>query len=568
MQRSGGLSLSHVFPLRMPTSNIQIRFKSHQRHRRRRLWPNTKDLPLRNNYISFEASNLLLDLDAEDSSYVRPYDEDIDGVPALARRHSSIVLHQFKRRVAAFERLSKKLDDNFNYTATTKFNCWHISDYDILSVALDDICIDIAELPSADAKSHPNKSMIDIFRWNGIPRPAKTSFPLTVAYMLRRQQLIQRQPTGVNDKRLFKKALEKCEDFFTLERLIAKATRTPQGYELISFCVLTLLVRVCLIMTNTAPPEMLSFLNNLILNFKSRKLRAPLLLIWLAYVTALRCRAFTTAQKYLKIIRDGGGSLYNSQGIFETLQVLEKSIAPIIPNNVESYFEWDTIPQLLAIYGLLIGRVLGEEMRQASLHDVIFKCELETYQLYVSCLARLGCFRTLWYIWHTHRKDAMEIPVESFTPNQEDDFSMTNFINTTKMSMGGGVASDVETLPKDLNKQLSEKEAFSIALQSAFKTNSRLAELAQAPRFAHTANQFNGDCQLDMENIVQSADVISTRDYGHFYPFKPGDVDMIFGKPSIQEAMSALQSYLSWNAPRHVTRDEASSPVQNQGSGL
>ncbi|OTA66676.1 hypothetical protein K449DRAFT_430988 [Hypoxylon sp. EC38] len=520
MQRLGGLSLSHVFPLRIPTSNIQIRFKS---HRRRRPWPDRNNLPLRKNCITFEASNLLLDLDAEDNSYVRPYDEDIDGELASSEYPSTVAFRPVRKHVARFERISKKLSDKYNATMKRKFNCWHISDYDILSVALDNISTtNTAELPSKDDKSHSNESINDVFEQNGIPSHARTNFSTAVAYMLRRQQLVRRQPTGFNDTRLFKKALEDCPDLFTLERLITNTFQAPQGCELISSCGDALARTVSIMINNTSPSKVLSFLNNLIINFKSRESHIKPSLVWLAYLLALRCRAFTTAQKYLNIIRNDEDSIYNNHGVFETLQVLEKSIAPVIPDNPESYIERDTIPQLLAIYGLLTGRVLGEEMRQASFHEVIFKNDIETFQLYVSCLARLGCFRTLWYIWHTHREDALETP----------------------------------------------KEAFSIALQNAFKTNSRLAELAEAPHFAHTANQFNGDCQLDMENIVQSADTISTRDHGQFYPFNPGDVATIFGKTSIEEAMLALKSYLRWNTPSHVVDHEVSSPIQNQGSGL
>ncbi|KAI0840610.1 hypothetical protein F5Y06DRAFT_263156 [Hypoxylon sp. FL0890] len=564
MQRLGTPSLSHVLPSRTPT-NIQIRFKT---HRPRRPWPNREGVPLRNHGMAFEASTLLLDLDAEDSPYVRPYKEDIDGAPAPDIVPRLRALLPVMRRVSKFEKDFKINDKRFKTTARNKFSVWQISDYDILSVALDNPSTADTEelsstepegLSSADTESEPTQiknSIFLLFRWNGIPSHARDNFPMVIAYMRRRQQLAPRR-FYTHDDAFFRQVLPVYDDMFKLERIIAKAIQTPQGCQLVSNCIPTL-VKACINIIDTSPPlEMLSLLNNLIIKLESQKLPVSTSLLWLAYIIALRSRIFTTAQKYLKIIRGNGDPLHDDQ-VFEALEVLEKAIAPTEPENVESYIERNTTPQLLAIYGLLTGRVLGEELWQASLHDVIFKCRYRTLKSYVKCLARLGSFRTMWYIWHKQPKDAEG----SFTSNQRDGSSTSDLVDEVKISTDEGAEEDASVLWDEPSTQLSKAKAFSIAMQEAIRTNSRLIELAQAPDFAHTANQFSKDCRLDIDTIVKSADIISTRNYED-HSISAKEVTEIFEKKSIQEAMLALQSYLSHLSTSHDKHDETSPPTQS-----
>ncbi|KAI1144077.1 hypothetical protein F5Y05DRAFT_363542 [Hypoxylon sp. FL0543] len=536
MQRLGGPSLSHGLLFKTPTPSTAFQYST---HRLRLPWPNRKDAPLRNHAAPFEASTLVLDLDAEDNRYVRPYEEDVDGVPTAKLTAKARALRAVEEPIAKFEQIAEIHDRDFKNTTGKSFNHWHISDYDILSVALKGLpTSDAEQLPSTDILSTSGQATSGIFKWNGIPTRARHNYSMAIAYMLRRQRVVRRLQPSICEIASFRRGLEESQNLFRLERFITNAFQTPQGYRLVQKCSDTL-ASTCLKIIQGGPGspiEMLSFLNNLIMRPEFQGNRIPSSLFRLAHEVALRCRVFTTAQKHLKTMPN---PLFGDR-IFAALQILEESIAPVEPESVEeSRVERGTAPRLLAIYGLLTGRILGEETWQPSLRDMSFKkCGYRTFELYVTCLARLGAFRTMWYIWHTHDTE------ESATSDQEDGSSRFDLVSEPIIMKRRG-------------------QVFDIAMQKALSTNRDLTELAKGPDFAHTANQFHKDCQLDMEAIFKSADTISKRSQAE-HSIEIGQAEEIFGKPSIGDAMLALQSYLSQIPPSHEKHDEASPPTQNQ----
>ncbi|KAI4869522.1 hypothetical protein F4820DRAFT_444121 [Hypoxylon rubiginosum] len=260
MQRLGGARLLHVpvFPVR-PPSNIRVRFKH------KSPWSfTTSDAPLRSNYKTFEASTLVLDLDAEDSPYVRPYNDDVDGVPAYKSFHMARNLDPMKERVAQFNELSRNYRKFSKMTASKKFSPWRISDHDILSVALNNssqneqvrrlltesdydtlsISLDnssqdkqVQRLSTdSDPNSHPDEIANDVLKWNGIPFHVWNSSSKTIAYMRRRQQLSYRLQPIVDDEKSLIDALWACTNFPIFERLVTSLVQAPQGCQLVSNC--------------------------------------------------------------------------------------------------------------------------------------------------------------------------------------------------------------------------------------------------------------------------------------------------------------------------------------------
>ncbi|KAI1417828.1 hypothetical protein F5Y13DRAFT_151922 [Hypoxylon sp. FL1857] len=535
MSRLGGPSLSHVLPSRTPTPNRLLPTASRRRHRPRRPWPSKKPVPepMRSRPIPFEASALVLDLDAEDNRYVRPYKEDVDGVPVSSLYSRARRLKPIEWRVFKFEEESGRHAKFFRTSARNKFSLWQVSNYDILSVALQGLPPkDAPENASVDNEDESIKKWNGIFKKNGIPFHVRDNSSMAVAYMLRRQHLGQRLEPNVHNGRYFVRAIRGCNTFWRLERFIENAIQTPEGPQLISDSMLLITRLASRKLKRTSPSEVLPLLNNIIIMLEYRGLRVPRNVYYSAYLLALKSRAFPTAQKYLlKIFQRLDNRTLNELLIWKTLRILPKVIATKGPENTVPSTIQDTMPRLLAIYSLLTGHVLGEEMRQASLHDVIYKCRSSCLYLYVYHLAQLGCFRTMWYIWHEET---------------------------------GGAAPNIQVITRERPQPRSKTWIFLNAMQEALRTNTRLLELAQAPDFIHTANQFNEDHRLDMENIIKSADIISTRNSGQVYPSGNWDMYNIWGKVSIRESMLALQSYLNEMKASYANNDEASSPTQDQ----
>ncbi|KAI1378279.1 hypothetical protein F4677DRAFT_412771 [Hypoxylon crocopeplum] len=500
-----------------------MRIRYYTLQRRHQPWPKIKNVPLRSKYRTYEASNLVLDLDAEHNDYVRPYNEDVDGALAPDWSHEVRELRPIQARIADFEKQSQDYEEHFRTTAADKFGSWRILDYDILSVALDNLSMrETAGRPSIDINRHVDQVTNSILEENGIPHFVRNSPSKTIAYMLRRQRLAQRLQPEVGDEGSLEEALGNCHSFFGIERLVTNVIQTPQGCQLVSACT-DALERVCANLAGTASPaEILSFLNNLIINLDSQGLYVSPSLLTRAYVASLQCCAFTTAQKYMKILR--GKTEFNETQVLESLELL--STAASLPGGIRL-----RIDHLLASYSLLTGRVLGEDAApQPSLQDLIFKCGPHAFRQYLTCLARLGAFRTMWYMWHTQSKSAEDYA----TSNRREGLSPSVSIGAARMATDPDARLD---FIKAMN--------FAIAIREAFSVNSRFAEISQAPEFARVAGQYDEDCQLDMAAMIKSADILSTRDRGGTHRFETDEMRGIFGKESVQEAMLALQSYLS-----------------------
>lgn len=558
MQRLGGARLLHVpvFPVR-PPSNIRVRFKH------KSPWSfTTSDAPLRSNYKTFEASTLVLDLDAEDSPYVRPYNDDVDGVPAYKSFHMARNLDPMKERVAQFNELSRNYRKFSKMTASKKFSPWRISDHDILSVALNNssqneqvrrlltesdydtlsISLDnssqdkqVQRLSTdSDPNSHPDEIANDVLKWNGIPFHVWNSSSKTIAYMRRRQQLSYRLQPIVDDEKSLIDALWACTNFPIFERLVTSLVQAPQGCQLVSNCGKNIGQRCKYLAKKTPSTQVLSFLNNLIINLDSQGLPISTSIIWCAYLSSLRCGAFSTTQKHLRRIYDNKHSPHGTQVTY-TLEVLAKSIAPYDPEDIRAHPGADTVHQLLAIYGLLTGRVLGENTVQPSLDDIVLNHGSPSIFTYLTCLARLGAFRTMWHIWHKEYQYFANDSLLTHTGSTSE----SNLPDTAEKPGDAVEASDREALSEG-NKAL----AFAHAIHAAIRTNNRFVELAETPGFARATEQYNMDCQLDMDTIINSADIISARGDGQLRQVEGKEMNEIFNKSSTRESLLALQSYL------------------------
>ncbi|KAI1777856.1 hypothetical protein F4818DRAFT_439178 [Hypoxylon cercidicola] len=532
MQRLGGAWRPHI-PVLPPPSKIRVRFK-HQRP-----WSlKTKDTPLRSNYRIFEASTLVLDLDAEDSPYVRPYDTHVDGVPKSISQYRFRMRQPMSKRVAKFEKLSTECDEYAKLTASDKFSPWRISDHDILSIALGDSKRVQHSWTNPDPHRHSDVTS-SILKWNGIPRHVRNNSSTIIAYMRRRQQLSHRLQPDVGDEESLNEALRALNNFPTFKRLIVNVVQTPQGCQLVSNCSESLVQAYEYLARETPPTQMLPFLNNLIINLDSQGIPISTSVLWCAYLTSLRCGVFSMAQKYLKRIHDNNHLLDSTQ-ISSSLKILEMSMAPYNLGDTKTPLRVNTVHQLLAIYSLLTGRILGENILHPSLYEAVLNYSGFNMVTHLTCLARLGAFRTMWHLWRTEHQCFSD----DFSSAHKGVTSEPNTGDITEKPSGTVGASDTEAVPDDM-LNISKARAFAHAIQAAIGSDSRFVELVPTPDFARATGQYNEDCQLDIEAIIRSADIVSTGGNDQSSVVGDEEISEIFSKGSIQESLLALQSYLS-----------------------
>ncbi|KAI1634161.1 hypothetical protein F4809DRAFT_652094 [Biscogniauxia mediterranea] len=469
MQRLGNQGLVQRLPAKTRRDS-QVRY-AHQK----RSWPSRKVVPMRKQFPTFEASSLLLDLDAEDNRYVRPYDEELDGVPEPASKFRAREMLPLKKRVEDFEILSKQYDTASKATTSQKFSAWHISDHDIFTTTLLGVSPTSAlanpdGAPKPTSSSPPDKMNEYVLDQNGIPHVVRNSTAGVVHYMVNRQRLARLRSQMFANEESLEHALKRCQILAEVQRLTGRLTQTPEGCRLVAESA-SAIVDVCKDGLNQVPPtHILSFLNDLMISLSHQVQHIPAELAKYGLEISLQSHIFEAAQMYLKILLTAGHRLSNSA----TVQALESLRAFVTPNHTEdanTTFSND-ISRYLAIFSLLTGRGVSQGPLQPSLRDLISDPVGECYQIYLECLAQMGAFRTMWYEWQQ---------VEMHNDGQED-------------------------------QEAARKEtAFTNAVQFAINSNDGIKDLVRSKDFTVATGQYHEDYRLDMKSVLKSADLLKLR---------------------------------------------------------
>ncbi|KAI1502281.1 hypothetical protein F5X99DRAFT_408233 [Biscogniauxia marginata] len=547
MQRLGNPGLIQRPPARTPPWDCQVRYKH-----RKRLWPKRTQVPMRTEVPPFEASPLLLDLEAEGNKYVRAYNEELDGVPEPARNFFERQKLPMRKRVENFEAQSAQYKAAFKKTAAEKFDAWHISDHDIFTTTLlgtppPSTRMDHDHIPQPNSSTQPDEMTNYILDQNGIPHMIRDDTTKLLRYMVRGQWLARRLSRTTRDEEPLEHALQRCQIFPEIKRLIVRLLQTPEGCQLVSQSASTL-VSVCKDSLNqVAPLHVLSFLNDLTLNLSERGQQIPADILECGLETSLQCRAFETAQMYLKFLLEANHILPNP-AILHILRTLRDFVTPDDIETTESSFQNNSANQYLAVFSLLTGRVFGEESTQPSLRDTLCHSIGESYQIYLECLAQLGAFRTMWHEWQLDMA-----PTQPTHPKVEYSTQEKRLVETP----GDGPPSIeiIESRTEDglgERKGTAKQEAFTKAIHFAISTSNRVKNLAKLPDFAVATGRYPEDYQLDAKTIIEAAG-LSSMQCGRSQHNTDLQADMhdgkelvqIFSKRSIHEALLSLQVFLT-----------------------
>ncbi|KAK6950103.1 hypothetical protein Daesc_008429 [Daldinia eschscholtzii] len=481
------------------------------------VWPKKESLLKRQqnkNIIPVEVSDLVLNLDSENSPYVRPFDPDIDGKPVSPTHQRWNELRSVRELVARQDALTKKYRNQATNTASRKFNIWRITNYDILFVAL--------RGPLTKKQSHYEKYVMNktniLFDENGIPYNVLNSTSKTIAYMLHRQKVSDRQEPTRNDLDRFQRAVKARDSLFAIDRLITGVIGTPTGRWLVANSA-DVIGRACgSILWKVSPQEMLSFLNNLIILLQQEKADIPPVLLQCAISTSIQSGVLETAQKYIGMTRNKRVTPNGTQVNF-ILGSLEKLITSYAA-DINPHTRGDPTYPLLAIYSFLTGRVMGEKEWQPSLWDFISDRAMwkACHERYLSCLARLGAFRAMWHVWRMHPRRPME------------------------------------DVPK--------AEAFARAINGAMSVNPHLTKLSLAPSFTRVGQTYTDHFQSEIIAIIESTKVILTpqpespdvqeEERERVFPIGSKDIEACFENGEVGASMVFLQSLLSSRIPANV----------------
>ncbi|KAI0013700.1 hypothetical protein F4779DRAFT_349466 [Xylariaceae sp. FL0662B] len=516
----------HRFPLKIVSPTCQVRYI----RQRRGYWPFRREVPVRVKYPDVRISDLVLDLDAEDNKYVRPFDKRLDQHLDPTRDQRDRYVTSVKRSVAKFEQDSKRYEETFQRTMTDKFHAWRITDHDILSVALVDVPENarLPDRPELAATTHglTSEDMSKaVLEWNGIPHLVRDSGTKTTRYMLRRRWVTRRHPPGFTNEGALNETLQDCQAFSDVERLVTYIIGTKLGYQLV-FKSIPALVDACQRTANTGTPtRVLSFLNNLELNLSSRNMPISRELSLYAFEFSLQYQVFPTAQKYLRMCLDSDHQ-FSSSDKDTILKTLETSISAETENTM-TCIRLHPVDRLLAIYGLLTGQVLGEQAPQPSLHDIMQDPTESSFQRYLNCLIRLGAFRTIWHICHGHVPSiASRDGMKRSNPEKEGELDKLGKSDPAKV------------------------QAFAIALCEAIKRNDNILDSIQIANFTRAKGEYTQDCRLDMEAIIRIRNIITKKGSAEGSRDNPPElnyherIERVFERRDTAKAMVGLRDLL------------------------
>ncbi|KAI1735517.1 hypothetical protein F4680DRAFT_300838 [Xylaria scruposa] len=462
MQR---LSNPSVFPA-IPGASTQL-WKCQTRSSRRWWKPQKWGPRRRDTWPTFEISDLLLDLDAEGVKGVRAFNSQIDGVPESRSALRARELRPIKARVAEFEKGYEECESSFQTVSADKLHPLHIGDFDLLAATL---------FNSPDA---PTRSLFDlndatthagmlgcVLDGNGIPRTIRNSSSKTITYMLRRRQVLSESrilSPDPDDELLASMAFRRYATFPEIDRLITRIIHTPKGCETLSRLSDELYLSLKPLIPEVEPVQLLSLLNNLLINFDRHGLHMSSKLLNLGLWTSLKYQAISTAQKYIERKRE---CEYLDKRTIDYIlyTILQTSIAS---NQSTSHGFQSNSTRLTTLFSLLTGYVPGESQPAVSLRFLINRKRINSFRLYVECLARLGAFRTLWHEWHATE-------------------SASHLVDHDALH-----------------------DAFVLAMLEALDKNQNVRDLARSLEFANVTGQFREDCQLDLLAISRSADILA-----------------------------------------------------------
>lgn len=371
------------------------------RHRRRRR-------------VDFELPDVVLDLDAENSPYVRPFNKQ-DAVQQKAKWGYNPVIPEVEKRVEDLEADISKDGVKMRRMLAARHHPFKISDHDVLSVALLGGDASASSLADGEATDEGDprrnallKSRDHALHANGIPQRILDGDANTIVhFMLHRQKLASAShetasastESDANTWDTFQGAVKRCDTIMELERLCSNSLLS--GHEGITAASMDhVALRLEKMKAVSAPDEetrhALKLVNNLTMRQLSANADLSPSMSLLGLFLAANLRLLPAIMQYLHICLSQG-FIGNSQDKPETLGVIGQSILETLEKGDGS--ARGTRPEL---FTLLTGRALaGSAVQPALLRSSVSNSEEDpgTHHIYVQLLGQLGAYRLLWHSW-------------------------------------------------------------------------------------------------------------------------------------------------------------------------
>lgn len=446
-------------------------------------------IPVRDDF--FEMPDLLLDLDADGSRFVRPADEADE--KRLERKWDVNpkrldVQHQLKQLREQIAESRRKADDILSNPA----NIWRLSSHDILSAALrcppitidkTDLATTTSEFPSSPSKlalRQDPRLVETLCRENGIPPHAAQDDQVLLEWMLLRYKSLKRSITNRTEQPLspsqLTDALKSQTSITGIRRLVFHSLSSGEASKVYfpktkgasidsenTQDISQEIRNACSNVLNQHPEkaaihlEILSFIGNLAARLSSQGITIPPTLTGLAL--RLSAAAGITGATSEWLHRGFVNHTWNqhaalSGDIAETLRIFAQHLRKPGEGGLYAVHDRQLLLQLLT--GIDEHHSLsGDSFRSLSIFYFGEQSQVPTdqaydmYESYITLLGHLGALRTIWKEWHVSRP----IVTRFLKPN--DDIQRLEHLYEASLLSALRVAVPLETrCPPDM--ELSE----------------------------------------------------------------------------------------------------------------
>lgn len=205
--------------------------------------------PTKKRFPTFQLPDVVLDLDAEESPHVRPYDRETDGPLQDIQWGHDPAVEEARTQASSVHYLLESNNRLMQHAVSRPFKKGHLSDHDLMRVALlgGSSVYDLLTPSASVPRSGWRKKLLHDLSWNGIPLPIlKLEANKVIPFILQRLRLVA---AALKDKSLrapektatdddaFKKNIAECTNVYELSKLCSRIDSTPSGVELGRGCL-------------------------------------------------------------------------------------------------------------------------------------------------------------------------------------------------------------------------------------------------------------------------------------------------------------------------------------------
>ncbi|KAM6477874.1 hypothetical protein HDV62DRAFT_198171 [Trichoderma sp. SZMC 28011] len=501
-----------------------------------------ESIPVRDDF--FEMPDLLLDLDADGSRFVRQVDEADE--ERLERKWDVNpkrlnVQHQLKQLRDQIEESRKKADDILSNPA----NIWRLNSHDILSAALR--CppgtvnqIDISTITS-EAPSTLNRLVLrqdprfleTLCRENGIPPHALQDDQVLLEWMLLRFKSLKRSITNRSEEPLspseLTSALQSSTSITDIRRLVFHALSSAETAQIYfpktkaanddsknTLNVAREIRNACLNVLNEHPEravvhlEILGFIGNLAARLSSHGVAIPPALAGLALRLSAAAGLTGATSEWLHrgfVNRMWEKHSASSNDVAEALTAFTQHLGNPGQGGLYAVHDRQLLLQLLT--GIDENHALSSDsLRSLPLFYLGEQSQVPTdrayemYESYMTLLGYLGAVRTIWKEWHVSRP----IVTRFLKPN--DGIQRLKHLYETSLLSALRVAAPLETrCPPDT--ELGEciaQDYHSIAAQDTNSWHATATETARSSKSTNTSSSGLPSFDLPLDEWIAKLD--------------------------------------------------------------